>query len=78
LKNKVPRKKFGVKREEVTEEWRRLHNKELYVLYPSPDICVIDSKVITLAEHVALMRERRGACRILFGKPEERRKFGRA
>ena len=76
MKNRVPRKTFGAKGEEVTGEWRRLHNKELYVLYPC-QILRNRLKVITLAEHVALMRERRGACRILFGKPKEKRQFGR-
>jgi hypothetical protein len=36
--NRVMRRIFGSKREEVTEEWRRLHNKELYALYSSPNI----------------------------------------
>jgi hypothetical protein len=49
---------FGPKRDEVTGEWRRLHNKELYALYS----CV----------HVARMGERRGAYRALVGKPEGR------
>jgi hypothetical protein len=34
----VPRRIFGPKMDEVTEEWRRLHNKELYALYSSPNI----------------------------------------
>jgi hypothetical protein len=38
LENKVLRRKFGPKKDEVTGEWRRLHNKELYALYSSPDI----------------------------------------
>jgi hypothetical protein len=38
LENKVLRRIFGPKRDEVTGEWRRLHNKELYVLYSSPNI----------------------------------------
>jgi hypothetical protein len=38
LKDRVPRKIFGPKRDEITEEWRRLHNGELYSLYLSPYI----------------------------------------
>jgi hypothetical protein len=38
FENKVLRSIFGPKRDEVTREWRRLHNKELYALYFSPDI----------------------------------------
>jgi hypothetical protein len=38
FENKVLRRIFGPKRDEVTGEWRRLHNKELYDLYSSPDI----------------------------------------
>jgi hypothetical protein len=65
---------FGPKRDEVTREWRRLHNKELYALYSSPNIIwVIKSRRLRWAGHVARMGERRGAYRALLGKPEGRR-----
>jgi hypothetical protein len=61
------------KRDEVTGEWRRLHNKELYALYYSPNIIrVITSRRLRWAGHVARMGERRGAYRALVGKPEGR------
>jgi hypothetical protein len=52
---------FGPKREKVTEEWRKLHNKKLSNLYSSPNIIrVIKSRRMKLARHVACMGERRG------------------
>jgi hypothetical protein len=78
FENKVLRKIFGPKRDDVTEEWRRLRNKELYALYSSPNIIrVIKSRRLRLAGHVACMGERRGAYRALVGKPEGRRPLGR-
>jgi hypothetical protein len=69
---------FGPKREEATGEWRRLHNKELNDLYSSPNIIwVIKSRRMRWAGHVARMGEKRGACRILVGRPEGRRPLGR-
>jgi hypothetical protein len=63
--------------DEVTGEWRRLHNKELYALYSSPNIIrVIKSRRLRWARHVARMGERRGAYRDLVGKPEGRRPLG--
>jgi hypothetical protein len=59
LENKVLRRIFGPKRVEVTGEWRRLYNKELYALYSSPNIRVIKSRRLRWAEHVARMGERR-------------------
>jgi hypothetical protein len=78
FENKVLRRIFGPKRDEVTGEWRRLHNKELYALYSSPNIIrMIKSRRLRWAGHVARMGERRDAYRALVGKPEGRRPLGR-
>jgi hypothetical protein len=54
----VLRRIFGPKRDKVTGEWRRLHNKELYGLYSSPDIIqVIKSGRLRWAGYVARMGE---------------------
>jgi hypothetical protein len=77
FENRVLRRIFGPKRDEVTGEWRRLHNKELYALYSSSNIMqVIKSRRLRWAGHVARMGERRGAYRVLVGKSEERRPLG--
>jgi hypothetical protein len=56
FENKVLRRIFGPKRDEVTGEWRRLHNKELFALYLSPNvITVIKSRRMKWAGHVARM-----------------------
>ena len=69
---------FRPERDEVTGEWRRLHRKELYALYSSPNIIrVIKSRRLRWAGHVARMEERRGAYRALVGKPGGRRPLGR-
>ena len=61
-------------RDEVTEEWRKLHNEELNDLYASPNIVrVIKSERMSWAGHVARMGEMRGAYRVLEGKPEGKR-----
>jgi hypothetical protein len=78
FENRVLRKIFGPKRDEVTGEWRRLHNKELYALYSSPNIIrVIKSRRLRWAGHVTRMGEWRGAYRALVGKPEGRRPLER-
>jgi hypothetical protein len=65
-------------RDEVTGEWRRLYNKELYALYSSPNIIrVIKSRRLRWAGHVARIGERRGAYRDLVGKPEGSRPLER-
>jgi hypothetical protein len=78
FENKVLRRIFGPKRDEVTGEWKRLHNKELYALYSSPNIIrVIKFRRLRWAGHVARMGERRGVYRALVGKPEGKRPLGR-
>ena len=69
---------FGPRRDEVTGEWRRLHNEELNDLYSSPNIVrVIKSRRLRWAGHVARMGEGRGVYRFLVGKPEGRRPLKR-
>jgi hypothetical protein len=61
FETRVLRRIFGPKRDEVTGEWRRLHN-ELYALYSSPNmIRMIQSRRLRWAGHVACMGKRRGA-----------------
>jgi len=78
FENRVLRGIFGPKRDEVTGQWRKLHNEELNDLYCSPDIVqVIKSRRMRWAGHVACMGERRGVYRVLVGKPEGKRPLGR-
>jgi hypothetical protein len=78
FENRVMRRIFGPKRDEATEEWRRLHNEELNDLYSSPNLIrIIKSRRMRWAGHVARMGEERGAYRILVGRPEGRRPLGR-
>ncbi|KAJ4431677.1 hypothetical protein ANN_20278 [Periplaneta americana] len=78
FENKVLRKIFGAKRDEVTGEWRKLHNTELHALYSSPDIIRnIKSRRLRWAGHVARMDESRNAYRVLVGRPEGKRSLGR-
>jgi hypothetical protein len=76
--NRVLRRVFGPKRDEVTGEWRKLHNEELNDLYSLPNIVrVVKSRRMRLAGHVARMGEERGVHRVLVGKPEGKRPLGR-
>jgi hypothetical protein len=78
FENRVLRRIFGPKRDEVTGGWRKLHNKELHGLYSSPSIVrVIKVRRMRWAGHVARMEEVRGAYNILVGRPEERGPLGR-
>ena len=72
------RRVFGPKRNEVTGEWRKLHNKELSDLYSLPNIVrVVKSRRMRWAGHVARMGEGRGVHSVLVGKPEGKRPLGR-
>jgi len=72
------RRIFGPNGDEVTGEWRKLHNAELNDLYCSPNIVrVIKSRRMRWAGHVARMGESRGLYRVLVGKPEGKRSLGR-
>jgi hypothetical protein len=68
---RVLRRIFGPKGDEVTAEWRNLHNRELHNLYLSPDIIrQIKSRRMRWAEHVASMGEGRNVYRVLVGRHE--------
>jgi hypothetical protein len=78
FENRVLRRIFGPKRDEVTGEWRKLHNDELNGLYSLTNIVrVIKSRRLRWAGHVARMGEGRGVYRVLVGKPEGKRPLGR-
>jgi hypothetical protein len=75
FENRVLRRIFGPKRDEVTEGWRKLHNEELHGLYSSPSIIrVIEARRMRWAGHVARMGG--SAYNSLVGKPEGRRPLG--
>jgi hypothetical protein len=78
FENRVLRKIFWPKRDEVTGEWRKLHNEELNDLYSLPNIVrMIKSRRKRWAGHVARIGESGGVYRVLVGKPEGKRQLGR-
>jgi len=69
---------FWPKKDEVREEWRILHDEELYDLYSSPNIIrVITLRIMRYAGPIARLGERRGVYRVLVEKPEGKRSLGR-
>jgi len=77
FENKVLRRIFGPRRVEVTGEWRRLHNEELYDLYSSSNIVrVIKSRRMRWAGHVARMGEERGCIGSWWGNRREKDHWG--
>jgi hypothetical protein len=78
FENRVLRRIFGPKRDEVTGEWRKLHSRELHNLHSSADIIEqIESRRMRGAGHVARMGEGRNVYRVLVGKPEGKRRLER-
>jgi hypothetical protein len=78
FEKRVLRRVFWPKRDEVTGEWRKLHNEELNDLYSLPNIVrVLKSRRMRWAGHVARMGEESGVHRVLVGKPEGKRPLGR-
>ena len=78
FENRVLGKIYGPKRDEMTGEWRRLHNEELHGLYDSPDVIrIMKSRRIRWAGHVARMGEKRRLNSIVVGNPEGKRPLGR-
>ena len=77
FENRVLTRVFGPKRDEATEEWRKLHNEELSDLYSLPNIVRVVKSRMRWAGHVARMGEGRSVHRVLVGKPEGKRPLGR-
>jgi len=70
----VLRRILAPKREEITEEWRKLHKEELNDQYSSPHIIRIFKSIrMRWVEHIACMEESTGAYRVLWGKPKGKR-----
>jgi len=86
LENRVLRRVFGPKRDEVTGEWRKVHSEQLSDLYCSPNIVwVLTLNIVWViklgmrwAGYVARMGERRGVYRVLMGNLEGKRQLGRS
>jgi hypothetical protein len=78
FENRVLRRIFGPRRNEVTREWRRLHKEELYALYSLPNVVrVIKPRRLGWAGDVTRTGERKGAYRVLVGKTDRRRSVGK-
>ena len=78
FENRVLRRIFQPKKDEVTGEWRKIQTEDLTDLYSSPNITqVIKSRRMRWVGHVAYMVERRVAYRVWVGKPEEKTPLGR-
>jgi hypothetical protein len=78
FENRVLMRIFGPERDEVTGDWRKLHNEELHNFDPSPNrIRMMKSRKMKWAGHVARMGEKSNAYRILVGKPEGKKPLQR-
>jgi hypothetical protein len=77
FENRILRRIFGSKRDEVTGEWRKLHNEELQYLYSCPDIRQLKARRMRWARYVERMGEERKLYKVLMGKPEGKRSLER-
>jgi hypothetical protein len=78
FKNRVLRRIFGLKRDETTGGWRKLHNEDLHNLYSSPSVSrMIKSRRMGWTGHVAYKEEKRNAYSILMGMPKRKIIIGR-
>jgi hypothetical protein len=79
FENRMLRRIFGPRREEVEQGWRRLHNEELHNLYMSPNniTSMMKPRRMRWADHEAHMREMRNAYKIMVRKCEGKRPLGR-
>ena len=75
FENKILRKIFGAKKDEITGELRKLHNAELHALYSSPNVIRdLKSRRLRWTEYIlARIEQSRNAYRVLVGKPEGER-----
>jgi hypothetical protein len=76
FENRVLRRIFGPKRDEVTGEWRSCSMRN-FIICIHPQISLGKSKRMRWAEYVARMGEERKVCKVLVGKPEGKRPLGR-
>jgi hypothetical protein len=77
FENRVLRRIFGSKRDDVTGEWRKLHKEKLHDLYTSlTNVRMMKSSRMKQAGHTARTGEGRGVCKVLVGKPEEKETTG--
>jgi len=77
FENRVLRRVFGTKMDELTGEWRKLHIEKLNDLCSSNIVRLIKSRKMRWTGHVALTGQSRVVCRVLVGKPEGKRSLGR-
>jgi hypothetical protein len=79
IENRALRRIFGSKRDEATGEWRRLHNKELNDLYSSSNTYYSGNQIEKneMGRACSTYGGKRGAYRILVGRPEGRQPLGR-
>jgi hypothetical protein len=77
FENRALRRICGPRRDEVTGEWRKLHNEVIHNLYSFPDIRQVKSRRMGWVGHVARMEKERKMYKVLVGKPEGKRPLGR-